>query len=187
MKVYLAGKISQNDWRHDLFVGSSLRSSASSLVVWESLSTLTMSSGDKYVGPFFIACDHGCSHRGNMHGAFPSICAQVEGSGRSLSQYVGPADTVPNSFRYRVRQKATDGIAACDLFVAYLGLDFASAYGTIAEIGFAHAQGKRIVLIVHPELDTTDFWFPMTMANFVVMSADPANAVQSLLLFRKAA
>lgn len=72
------------------------------------------------------------------------------------------------------------GIQQCDLFVAYLGLDFASAYGTMSEIGAAHAWGKQILLVVHPELDTEDFWFLITMAN-VVTSDNPVEAVRSFL------
>ena len=62
LRVYLAGKISKNDWRHQLIAG--LRNHS-----WED-GPLTQS-GFTYVGPFFISCDHGGFHGPNTHGMRP--------------------------------------------------------------------------------------------------------------------
>jgi hypothetical protein len=74
------------------------------------------------------------------------------------------------------------GIQSCDVFIAYLGLNFKSAYGTMAEIGAAHAWGKPIVLVVHPKLVTDDFWFLKDMAIHVITSDNPADAVYAWLM-----
>ncbi len=166
MRVYLAGKISKNDWCHELVKGARITAE-----IWEQISALPMTTGDTMVGPFFVACDHGCFHSRGTHGArLPeetSLCA--------------PDSQHPIS-KHRVRQKALYGIEGCDLFIAYLGLDFNSAYGTMAEIGAAHVWGKQIVLVIHPKLASEDFWFLKTMANFIISSDNPVDAVYSLLM-----
>ena len=71
MKIYLAGKIKKNDWRgalvpwlEDLMPED-----------WHKTVTLDMDGRNEYVGPFFVACDHGCAHGSNGHGAVGGGCS----------------------------------------------------------------------------------------------------------------
>ena len=57
--LYLAGKIGKNDWRHPLIPGLRERT-------WSDGPIITPTY--EYVGPFFVACSHGCAHGPNSHG-----------------------------------------------------------------------------------------------------------------------
>ncbi len=58
--VYFAGKIGKNDWRHGLV--PALRGHD-----WGDCAIDT--EAYRYVGPFFVSCDHGCNHNPHGHGA----------------------------------------------------------------------------------------------------------------------
>ena len=66
--LYLAGKISKNDWRHRLVPG--LRD-----LPWDGpvIETPVLENGIApglhFSGPNFVGCDHGCFHGGGTHGA----------------------------------------------------------------------------------------------------------------------
>jgi hypothetical protein len=71
-RVYMAGKIEANDWRHALVGGQRLRNA----VVYHKgdpfAPELALDCGEWiYCGPFFVACDHSCSHAG-IHGVGPA-------------------------------------------------------------------------------------------------------------------
>jgi hypothetical protein len=171
MKIYLAGKIDKNDWRHNLV--PDLRDTYS-MERWIAVRNLPMVGGHDYVGPFFIACDHGCSHGPNSHGAAVGNEASCAIAGADIGH---ENDNSPA----RVHAKGVDGIRRCDVFVAWMGLDFASAYGTIYEIGVAKALYKKIAIIKHPALKIEDFWFPLEAADLILTTTDPVFAVKQLL------
>lgn len=67
-RIYFAGKIDKNDWRHE--------------IVYNGLGVEPWAAADMfdpdfivdcgsylYGGPFFVRCDHGCFHGRNQHGA----------------------------------------------------------------------------------------------------------------------
>ena len=78
MKVYLAGKISKNCWRHSLvpdlrgyLVGNCIDSpyvadERVDRLYWDELPTIF--DGVSCVGPYFASCDHGCYHGDGSHG-----------------------------------------------------------------------------------------------------------------------
>ena len=79
MKIYLAGKIGKNDWRHDI-VGTCLSDACSDFYAygrqdetaqiameWPVLPKAIFAEYD-YTGPYFVACDHGCFHGIGTHG-----------------------------------------------------------------------------------------------------------------------
>lgn len=165
IRVYLAGKISKNDWRNKLVY------QLKGIVPeewWETVSLPMSHRGFEYVGPFFVSCDHGCAHGSNQHGAKES-CFDGDGGGISHADVLG---------------KGFSGVRACDLFIAWVGSDFKSAYGTITEIGMASALGKPIVIIREAGLADaaiSDAWYPLGCSCLTLESKDPVTAIKALL------
>lgn len=139
IKVYLAGKIRKHCWRHRLING--LRDHH-----W-ALGPLTQNRF-VYVGPFFVGCDHGCYHQPNSHGNVIGCWPD-----RDLSQI-------------EVTQQCLTAIDSADLFFCYI--DSLDCYGTLVEIGYAHARGIRIVIAFAPNIASptkNDMWFPTKFAR----------------------
>ena len=136
-RVYLAGKIDQNDWRHDLV--PHLREHQ---IDDGPLPTETF----VYMGPFFVSCDHGCFHGRNKHGARDG-CS--EGSLTAL----------------QIIQRSYDGVGASDLIFAYITAN--DCHGTISEITVALCLGKPIHIAFAPEVDSKDFWFLTEQVGWV--------------------
>lgn len=127
--LYLAGKIGKNDWRHVLI--PRLRNHT-----WGNGSIETDSFF--YVGPFFISCDHSCGHSPGEHG---------------MAQ--GCTDLIYT--REEVINLNMAALANTDLVFAYITAP--DCHGTIMEIGWAIANGKRVVMAFAPEIIVDDFWF----------------------------
>lgn len=127
--LYLAGKIGKNDWRHDLVPRLRNQTWNDGPIETDSFS---------YVGPFFIACDHGCSHGSNKHGMVQEC-------------------TEPFYTREDVIKLNLAALAKADLVFAYITAP--DCYGTIMEIGWAIATGKRVVMAFAPDIAVDDFWF----------------------------
>lgn len=127
MKLYLAGKIDKNDWRHSLLP---LRGAWDHYAYpdtpppWPEIKFADIPA--TYVGPYFAGCDHGCTHGNSGHAASPGGCYR-DLPGR---------ETVP--------ARCYAAIDKCDLFIAWL--DDLTAYGTLVEIGYAKARGKHVVI-----------------------------------------
>lgn len=155
MKVYLAGRIKPNDWRCELTVEPS---PIHDVKEWREVSELLMKDGNTLVGPFFIACDHGCYHGNCSHGAGILKCTCDGGSASA----------------HEVFTKALGGIAQCDLFFVWAGEDFDEAHGTMVEIGYARAWNKRIVIGTNSE--QVRAWFSMQAADLIVRSDNPIDA-----------
>lgn len=134
-RVYLAGKIAKQDWRHDLVCG--LRGAEHE---HGPLPCRTFA----YIGPFFVACDHGCRHGPGRHGAAGIGCD-------------GVAITRATVF---ARNQAL--MASADLVFAYI--DAPECYGTMVEIGWACRAGIPIYLHFAPGIDHDDFWYVARMA-----------------------
>lgn len=167
--VYLAGKIDKNDWRHDLVPGlrdvgtsTGCDSGGENLLIWPTDLRLDVDNPRPhyYVGPYFVSDDHGCYHGRDSHGV---------GAGGTCSG--------PGAQRGAV-------VSACLLAIRHATLVFAwlddlTAFGTLAEIGHAHAYGKRIVIGTRPGYRASrlsDLWFVFEMADTVLESDDPVAA-----------
>jgi hypothetical protein len=163
-KLYLAGKIFFHDWRHDLIPDLAMNS----IEEWRDINSVPICDGLEYVGPFFIADDHGCSHGANSHGAS------------------GECGVRNPRLHEEVLIKSLEGIKACDLFVVWAEKDFPTAYGTMAEIGMARALNKRIVIIHRGDRATTealrDLWFPLVCGE-IIHAETPGEGI--LRLFDK--
>jgi len=133
--IYFAGKIGKEDWRHALVPG--LRGAA---IDQEQIfaPSLSIDCGRfVYGGPFFVACDHGCYHGDNKHGARG-----------------GCGDDVDNAQR-RIFEINRQRLIRAQAVFAYL--ESADAYGSFLEIGFAHAWNKPIGLRL-PIYPRYDLW-----------------------------
>lgn len=132
MKIYLAGKISPDDYRHGIVPGLRDAYFASDIGdPWPELQGAVF--GHDYVGPFFISCDHGCAHGPNSHGM---------DAGRANH------DTGEVVCRFEVVRRCLAAIDKADLVFAWMaGRD---AHGTLVELGYAVARGKIVIVAAPP-------------------------------------
>lgn len=153
LRIYLAGKISKNCWRHSIVAGlrealpdlvSCPRGETEPIPEWPLL-TQAVFGEHHYAGPFFASCDHGCFHGEDSHG----IGAQAE--------FPQPTEKHHSHQRANavVVRRCMEAISKADLVFAWI--DCLDCYGTITEIGHAHALGKRIWIAGPRPL--RDMWF----------------------------
>lgn len=190
MKIYLAGKIAKNDWRHDLVPSLRWMSGRfgapkfedgevlwNRAPIWPSLTGELL--GHDYVGPYFQGDDHGCGHAPGTHGNAGSPQNACIGGGPSRGM------TAYNCYA---------AIDSCDVFFAWLGgADFGSAYGTLVELGYARALRKTIFIgtdrrtapLLSADIDDLWFAFHTSVSNTdnekVVVAGDPVDAVKAAL------
>jgi hypothetical protein len=174
MRIYLAGKIAKNDWRGLLVpqlrdwnnsFGLSIEQ-MEALEEWPVWRNAVLGKYD-YCGPYFISCDHGCYHGRNDHG------------------YGLEDDTCESGGSYNRRQVSRlcqGALQRCDLVFAWI--ESLDCYGTLAELGYAKALGKRI-LIAGPEAKD-DLWFTYEFADGISVGPDlqPDAALEQLLTLR---
>ena len=156
--VYLAGKISINNWRKH--VVRELRGH-----VIDVHGVYNVEPAETYIetvfacGPFFISCDHGCYHGHESHGVGaydPENCAEDEYPGQCEGAGV-PSSIVPWLCKEQINRS--------DFVFAYI--DSATCYGTLLEIGYAIGIGKPVfVMFANNEL-RKDMWFIAESANMV--------------------
>ena len=161
MRVYLAGKISKNDWRHQIFAG--LREYDYDRIHGDYLEDLDeerepLREWDiEYGGPYFISDDRGGFHGEGMHG---------RGVGRKES----PLPQVKIDRAGQVVRRCFEWIKSSDVFFCWL--DAEDAYGTIVELGYAAALNKRIFMAIDKKLVGSKFlkdcWFARETADNVV-------------------
>lgn len=154
MKIYLAGKIRKECWRENIVAG--LRGAWTTEIVrgpftWPILSCAIFGEHD-YVGPYFIDCGHDCYYE-TAHAA-GTIDRTSEGVPHCLAwnepPFIPPSPVVTACLR---------AIDLADLIFAWI--DGPEPYGTAAEIAYAYAKGKRIVIAESTEVSHLDeeMWF----------------------------
>ena len=140
-RVYLAGKINRNCWRHPLVPG--LREH-----VWEGGPIAT--NQFTYVGPFFVGCDHGCFHGAATHGALGEDGITLDDAELVIS-------------------RCRDAVGICDVFLAFINEH--KCYGTVAEIEQALNLNKLVVIALAPGMASpaeNEFWFVTDRAPIVL-------------------
>lgn len=137
-RVYVAGKISKNDFRHDI---------VPRIRGWEATDGPLDCVSFTYVGPFFRACDHGCYHRPGSHGVFAPGCNGMEVTRREVF----------------LRNQAA--LKSADLVLAYI--EAPDCFGTLVEIVSAAENGIPVELLFAPGVDCDDFWYVQIMAGQV--------------------
>jgi hypothetical protein len=169
---YFAGKIKHTGWRHGIF---DLRNID---YPWDAYVSGAfpridncIGPGLHYGGPFTVGCDHGCYHGPNTHGAGVNrdTC-----EGGILDGYL-PCKS--KSFASQIAANCLRSIANANIVFAWI--DDLTAYGSLAEIGFAHALGKEIWLAWPNEFP--DLWFIREMASDVIIAENGALALRELL------
>lgn len=181
-RIYFAGKISHGDWRHDI-VGSELRDRDANKK-W-STQEIEFGSDCLYVGPFFVGCDHGCSHRGGEHGVTEFQC-EPNWSG-NLHEYdrgcraPGPDIAGGQSLEYNDRRlelfnKCIEAIDGADFVFAWL--DSAEAFGTFWELGYARGRNVRTIVGIPFGLDLSDQWFTVYGAQQVCRAKTAVEAFE---------
>ncbi len=173
MKVYLAGKIGKNDWRHR-FVDYRLNNICQQLLSqptmeWPILPKAIANRHD-YCGPYFISCDHGCFHGEDTHGyganPAPSShyglpqCYEIVGDElNSEDAKCHGYDDFEYELRRHVVNSCLEAIEECD--VVFVWIDDLTAFGSIFELGFARALDKDIYLYepLNFARSYDDLWF----------------------------
>lgn len=162
MKVYYAGKIAKNDWRHTLY--PNLRNFNPDFdfeIKHKRYSFLN------YSGPFFISCDHGCYHGKNTHGV---------GRDRETCEYMESIKKVSN--------KCLNLIKESDAIFCFI--ESIDCYGTLVEIGYAKALRKPIFIALDNNLKANDYkeiWFALESADKVIKTSDIIDAHFKFLSF----
>lgn len=162
LNVYLAGKISRNDWRFRIFP---IRNADTSHITQNPHPHQPVVDGMRYVGPFFLACDHGCFHGDSSHGrgadrlrwAEPSN-THLEPDASRICYTLDAAEHTPQD----VFQKCLKWLAEAEIVFAWV--DAPSAYGTLVEVGIATALGIPVYLATSREAETRynisrEMWF----------------------------
>ena len=177
-KIYLAGKISHNDWRHDVvdgyadgiqaFGGWHGSTYGPSLVVdghprqWPTLRRAVFDTFD-YVGPYFNGEGHGVGHMPLGDIALADGDLDLIRTGATAHGWSGLAVSVCHMDTVTLCLQA---LQATD--IVYAWLDDPTAHGTFAEIGYARALGKTIWLDgplwnCHPA--ESELWFVSNLSN----------------------
>lgn len=134
--VYLAGKIRKNGWRGLRGIPYDPKEIANGYE-YKKNEFITIT------GPFFIACDHGCYHGEGMHGV-------------GADEFVGCMSDLYFT-RSDVFRICTEQIDRAEILFAYI--DCRDCYGTLAEIGYAYAKGKDVVIVFKNEDLKEEMWF----------------------------
>jgi len=149
LTIYLAGKVSKNDWRHEIV--DDLRSFCDAFIdqcyeTWPVMQSAILGT-HHFSGPYPLSDDHGCYHGPNTHGV---------AAGGEVACTGGPVFS-----RENVARSCLNAINMSDLIVAYITHD--TAYGTLCEIGYASAIGKPVYLSGPHRFP--DYWFAEHLPN----------------------
>lgn len=173
MKIYLAGKINKNCWRHSIVTGLKNASSPLPAFVetepepghgqqldlpeWPVLKNAIFGCHD-YVGPYFRSCDHGCFHGDGRHGVAAGYADTGHGcfSSNSTEELIWSCGCESSELRehnHGVPETQEESNAATRSFcleaidaadLVFCWIDREGAYGTACELGYARALGKNI-------------------------------------------
>ena len=166
IKVYCAGKIAKNDWRHDIF--KELRNYERPSIQKEQPPKVD---NFIYAGPYFISCDHGCYHGPHTHGLGVDVgisnCAGVD------EERITRSEVISKCLRWMSNSD-----------IIFVWFDDITAYGTLVEIGIAKAINKPIFFAMKRELSVRycedcsahalfgnhkDFWFAWELADISII------------------
>ncbi len=194
LRVYLAGKIDSGtsrycleSWRDPILGGWSAGEDTSGYGyrIWDDFrdfESLPVCAGailgaHDYVGPYFFdesRCGHAPGAEANSHGVLDSHLTDPEWEERAarLREAVGLGYEVDDgekdwAARLKLRRLCFDAIARADVVFAWI--DSADCYGTLVEIGHAHAIGRQ-VWIASPR-PIHDLWFAFTLAEWIDLYA----------------
>lgn len=189
--VYLAGKITQDNWRDEIIDNwSSERDCMASRKVvdscgWEwgvvkNLIPAGHGSMLDYCGPWWSDMGQGGGHGESNQCGFPHAYG-----GELQWAHGEPLDLCdPDSLDTKERQgivarQVLQAVKKCDLLFAWINTD--DCFGTIFEIGLAQGFGKCIVVASPPEYDDANTWLARQFATLAISAETPRKAWQSLV------
>lgn len=143
--VYLAGKIQPNDWRNRFCYYRHVPDEPEDIA---NGCILGVDDSLSITGPFFISCDHGCYHGDGKHGVGAVSSLHSDEWGGCMGEYYTRDD---------VLCICKGQIDRAEIVFAYINSN--DCYGTLAEIGYAHAKGKDIVIAFSTKKLKTEMWF----------------------------
>lgn len=152
--VYLAGKIRQNGWREGICgyrCGQHYEST-------DFDKYLLVNNNLTVTGPFFISCDHGCYHGERTHGVgVNKYWPHHYVDNNDAERYGCCGDGYVPFTEDDVIEICKSQIDKAEIVFAYI--DCKDCFGTLAEIGYAHARGKTIIILFKDEVLKRDMWF----------------------------
>ena len=128
-KLYIAGKISTDNFREYIVPDLSYHQ-------WGDLNIQTPIY--EYLGPYTVNCKHGFFSGNGTH----------ESVGNDGAIDLSKEDVINENMR---------ALANADLVVAYISTT--DCFGTLMEIGWAIAKGKRVSLLLSPDIPVHEYWF----------------------------
>lgn len=158
---YAVGKIAKNGWREQFVPSCEMPNNWTEYLDAKPIATHF---DFTYAGPFFTRCDHGCAHLPPGSHATTN-CSDWE---------FKPARV----FRRSEGQIQRVGFLLVWAGIAYDALE--TAYGSLVEIGIAHASRIPILIAHHPQADLRPFWFAVETASAVVCAEKPVQALEML-------
>lgn len=195
MNIYLAGKIRPSDWRAVVVPESRKIIEHGETGRWPVLGGMF---GQYYTGPFFqmghlgfVVCQ--TDHNGLLVDLNGKALVDEDGEFMTSSGH----DEAIGRGRPEVVKLCLQAIRNSHLFFAWMDDD--TAYGTLAEIGFAKGINVPIVLGTPPgsqrprpsgergQVDPggimSDLWFAFEMATHIVEAIDPVTALRQAINF----
>lgn len=169
--VYLAGKISKNDWRNNFCLYRGIPSDPADIA--EGF-VLKVNDNLTITGPFFISCDHGCYHGDGKHGVGTDDYGGHMGGGGCMGYYYD---------RHQVFDICKEQIDKAEIVFAYINCR--DCYGTIAEIGYAYANKKDILILFSDDSIREDMWFVNEMSRDTGIASDEWLDIQLLSRFKE--
>lgn len=148
--AYLAGKITKNGWRNNFNYPYSISAEEIARDY-----TLHVNDSLAITGPFFISCDHGCYHGDGKHGVGAVDSLHPDERGCHSEEWGGCMGNFYTKDEVLVICKRQ--IDRAEIVFAYI--DERDCYGTLAEIGYAHAKGKDLVIVFSNECLKKEMWF----------------------------
>lgn len=148
MRMYLAGHVSKNGWRSEVvyeLTDSDYWNGENLASAWPVIPAGVLGKAD-YVGPYFISCDHGCSHGESTHGITGGVCSE-------------------GLRREEVVRRCLKAIDRSD--IVFVWIDKHDIQGTLVEIGYAVAKQKRIAISWSARLEKSilEMWFAVGLVR----------------------
>ncbi len=174
-RIYIAGKISPNDWRRTIANCIDtrdihwLRSEDNYDLFnfpWPTIENAVLGK-HSYTGPFFLNCDHGCGHGPHSHG--------------NGIRSVGCFNVTHSSNKEALIQRLCFDAIRRSTFV-FAWIDSPDAYGSLIEIGYALGQSVPAYIAWPKPLN--DLWFARVSSTECFQADSPESGLEHALSLR---
>lgn len=165
IKIYAAGKVTKATWREEIFpieLPDEHVECATPEEWWPSGRPIGGLPGATYSGPFPVGCSQGCAGRqeGTFHGT-----SRSNGSFHIRKCSGAHQGCVTGGSRAEVARLCLKSIDECTHVFTWL--EDTTALGTLVELGYARASGKRVYIYrAGMGLTSHELWFAEQIATF---------------------